>query len=426
MSFSDLLPPFDQRGMDLSLDRMVRALDALGQPCREIPAVQVVGTNGKGSIASFVHRGLVAAGIRTGLTTSPHLVDWTERIRVDHQLISQAVLRERLEALQPLALREGLTPFEVLITAAFVHFSAERVEWMVLEAGLGGRLDATTAHPLRPLLAVASIGLDHCEHLGPSLTAVAAEKAAAIQPGAMVISGPQRPEVAAVLSQRALALDAELSWVEPLGPDWDLGLAGEYQRSNAAVAKAVLERIQAQGWPLEATMIRAGLAATHWPGRLQPVQWQGHSLLIDGAHNPPAAEALCRERSHWPHAGHGVIWIVGIQSHKQAPEMLRILLKPQDQVWIVPVPGHRSWTRSMLLEACPAWGDQVHALPADDGNDDTCTMVIRVLEHLDQQGWPMAAPVIAGSLYLVGELMARGTLDFAHKDHDSKPSRSGL
>lgn len=410
MSFSDLLPPFDQRGMDLSLDRMVRALDALGHPCGSVPAVQVVGTNGKGSIASFVHSGLVASGIRAGLTTSPHLVDWTERIRVDQRAIPAAALRQRLEALQPLALRERLTPFELLITAALVHCSAEQVEWLVLEAGLGGRLDATTAHPCRPLLAVASIGLDHCEHLGGTLAAVAGEKAAAIQQGAVVISAPQAPEVAAVLAERAAAMEADLCWVEPLSSDWVLGLDGIWQRSNAAVAKAVLERIQAMGWPVDAASIRAGLAATHWPGRLQRMDWQQHTVLIDGAHNPPAAEALRQERSHWPHAAQGLTWILAIQAHKQAPAMLQTLLEPQDQAWIVPVPGHHSWTKAMLLNANPAWSQQLFELPRTASDEDGVQPVIRVLEHLERQGWPAATPVIAGSLYLLGDLLASGCL----------------
>lgn len=410
MSFSDLLPPFDQRGMDLSLDRMMRALDALGHPCGTVPAVQVVGTNGKGSIASFVHSGLVASGIRVGLTTSPHLVDWTERIRVDQRTIPAAVLRERLEALQPLAARERLTPFELLITAALVHCAAEQVEWLVLEAGLGGRLDATTAHPFRPLLAVASIGLDHCEHLGGSLAAVAGEKAAAIQQGAVVISAPQAPEVAAVLVERAAAMEAELCWVEPLSSDWVLGLDGGWQRSNAAVAKAVLERIQAMGWPVDATSIRAGLAATRWPGRLQRMTWQQHTVLIDGAHNPPAAEALRRERSTWAHEAQGLTWILAIQAHKQAPAMLHTLLEPQDQAWIVPVPGHNSWTRSMLLQENTAWAEQLFELPGTASGDDGVQPLLRVLEHLETRGWPAAHPVIAGSLYLLGEVLASGCL----------------
>lgn len=411
MSFSDLLPPFDQRGMDLSLDRMERALAELGHPCQTVPAVQVVGTNGKGSIASFVHAGLVAAGIRTGLTTSPHLVEWTERIRVNHAQISTTALRCRLEALQPVAARQRLTPFELLITAALEHFAAEQVSWLVLEAGLGGRLDATTAHPNRPVLAVAAIGLDHCEHLGHSLTAVAHEKAAAIQPGAVVISAPQPQEVVTVLSARAQAMNAELQWVEPLDATWTLGLPGEHQRSNAAVAKAVLERIQAMGWPIAMPAIRTGLAETRWPGRLERMSWRGHDVLIDGAHNPPAAEVLRRERRHWRNAKQGITWILAIQAHKEAPAMLRTLLEPQDQAWIVPVPGHRSWTRSMLLREHPTWGDQLLELPATAIEQHQNDAVIQVLEQLERQGWPTAMPVIAGSLYLIGELLGNRALE---------------
>ena len=406
MTFSDLLPPFEQRGMDLSLDRMVRALAALDHPCATVPAVQVVGTNGKGSIASFIHSGLIAAGLRTGLTTSPHLMEWTERIRVNHQQISPTAFRTRLQALQPLAAQEKLTPFELVITTALQHFAAEQVDWLVLEAGLGGRLDATTAHPNRPLLAVASIGFDHCEHLGTNLTAITGEKAAAIQPGAVVISGPQHPEVEAVLKTSAEAMDADLRWVSPLGLEWELGLNGDHQRSNAAVAKGILESIQAMGWPLESSSIRKGLASARWPGRLQTIDWRQHQVLIDGAHNPPAAEALRSDRRHWPNAESGITWILAMQAHKQAPAMLDILLEPNDQAWIVPVPGHPSWDRSMLVQSNPAWADQLRELPAVSQQRSSRELVETVLRLVDQQGWPRAKPVIAGSLYLVGDLLA--------------------
>ena len=425
MSFSDLLPPFDQRGMDLSLDRMVRALEVLNHPCAQVPAVQVVGTNGKGSIASFVHSGLIAAGLRSGLTISPHLVEWTERIRVNHAQISVEALRRRLKDLQPVAAEQQLTPFELLITAALEHFASQQVDWLVLEAGLGGRLDATTAHPNRPLLAVASIGLDHCEHLGNSLTAVAQEKAAAIQQGAVVISGPQPQEVVRVFSDHAQAMKAQLHWVAPLDSTWSLGLQGDHQRSNAAVAKAVLEHIQGMGWPGDASSIRAGLADAHWPGRLQSVTWRSHGLWIDGAHNPPAAEVLHHERRRWPGAEQGVTWILAIQAHKDAPAMLHTLLTAKDQCWIVPVPGHRSWTRSMLLERNPGWSHQLQELPetaAHPSESHSCDQnpVLRVLEQLERQGWPAAMPVIAGSLYLIGDLLASGALHSlpSHEVHE--------
>ena len=421
MTFSDLLPPFDQRGMDLSLDRMKRALEALHQPCAQVPAVQVVGTNGKGSIASFIHSGLVAAGLKTGLTTSPHLVTWTERIRVDHRQISAETLRRHLEALQPLAQRERLTPFELLITAALVHFAAARVDWLVLEAGLGGRLDATTAHPHRPLLAVATIGLDHCEHLGHSLHAVAEEKAAAIQKGAVVISGPQPADAAEVLSRQASAMQAELHWVDPLDQSWELGLDGIVQRSNAAVAKAVLERIQGWGHPVTPTAIRTGLARASWPGRLQSVAWRGHAVLIDGAHNPPAAAVLREERQHWPGSEQGVIWILAIQRQKQGPEMLRTLLQPEDTAWIVEVPGHRSWSRDELAEAEPELGEQLQTLPDLQTDLSSSRQVKSVLEHLETTGWPTPPPVIAGSLYLLGALINDHVFDADPQQPNPEP-----
>ena len=139
-AFADLIPRFDLRGMDLQLDLMQAALQAMGSPCAEIPAIQVVGTNGKGSIASFLASALQQAGIRTGLTTSPHLVSWCERIRVDGVPITAPCLRRRLEALHALGQTHRLTPFEQLLAAAFDHFRDEDVDLLVLEVGLGGRL----------------------------------------------------------------------------------------------------------------------------------------------------------------------------------------------------------------------------------------------------------------------------------------------
>ncbi len=403
MTLQELLPPFEQRGMDLSLIRIQRALAALGSPSQGIPAVQVVGTNGKGSVATLIDSGLRAAGIRSGLTTSPHLIDWCERIRVEGRMISSQELENHLIALQPLAKRERLTPFELLISAALMHFKAEAVDWMVLEAGLGGRLDATTAHPHRPLVAVASIGLDHCEHLGDTLAAVATEKAAVIEAGTTVISARQAPEVEAVLEQRVQDVGAALHWVPPLPDDWRLGLQGTWQRENGAVALAVLERISAMGWPISPSSIRSGFAAARWPGRMQPMRWRGHPLLLDGAHNPAAAARLAAERRHWPGEREGIDWILGIQAHKQAEPMLRSLLQPADRAWIVPVPDHRSWSVEALQRLCP---ELAHQLLETGGSDP----VLRVLDRLECRGWPQVPPVIAGSLYLLGDLLRRDLL----------------
>lgn len=382
--------------MDLSLARMQEALKELQHPAAAIPAVQVVGTNGKGSIACFIHHGLIAAGLRSGLTVSPHLLSWCERIRVNDQLISIEELRSLLQTLQPVVTTCRLTPFEQLICAALVHFEAQRPDWLVLEAGLGGRLDATTAHPHRPLIAVGAIGLDHREHLGTTLEAIATEKAAAIPPGSHVVSAAQLPEVQRVLERTAAAVNASLRWVEPLAIDWTLGLPGDLQRSNAAVARAALEWIgRDASESISVAAMRAGFAAARWPGRLQWMRWQGRRLRVDGAHNPPAAAALAQERCRWKAADQAQSWVLAIQAHKQAPAMLKHLLQPKDQAWIIPVPEHRSWSLEQLQHAAPELAHQLRG--AADAAD--------AFHQLEHDGWPQAAPVVAGSLYLIGHLL---------------------
>ncbi len=399
---ADLLSPFEQRGMDLSLERMQRALADLANPCADVPAVQVVGTNGKGSIACMIHSGLTAAGLHSGLTTSPHLTSWCERICVNQQQIELPQLRQRLKQLQPLAQHHNLTPFEQLISAALVHFEANTLDWLVLEAGLGGRLDATTAHPYRPLIAIGSIGMDHCEHLGHSLTAISSEKAAVISPGAHVISAPQHEEVTKVLEARSQDMDATLEWVEPLPDAWELGLPGHLQRRNGAVARAALRRMNALGSAITEGQIRQGLAQARWPGRLQTLHWNHQSVRVDGAHNPDAAQQLALERRCWNQPGHQQIWILGIQGHKQAPEMLRILLEPNDEAWIVPVPGHASWTADALSEIFPT---HAHQLRSASSVED---VLIKLFKNDSDRPRPM--PVIAGSLYLIGSLLNEGVL----------------
>ena len=225
--FADLIEPFSRRGVDLGLDRLQAALAELGNPERRFAAVQVAGTNGKGSICTLVHQALLASGIHAGLYTSPHLVSWTERIRLGDTPIASPDLRRHLETATPIAQRHQLTPFELVTAAAFLAFAEANCELVVLEVGLGGRLDATTCHPHRPVIGFASVGLDHAEFLGPDPATIAAEKAGVLQPGAVAISAPQSPEVAAVLSDRAAAVGAELRWVEPLDLDqWPLGLSG--------------------------------------------------------------------------------------------------------------------------------------------------------------------------------------------------------
>ena len=394
--FSELIAPFSRRGVDLGLERLQAALAELGHPERRFAAVQVAGTNGKGSISTMLHTIGSAAGLRCGLYTSPHLLSWCERIRLPTGLISEAALQTLLEDLQPLALRHDLTPFELVTAAAMRAFAESGVELAVLEVGLGGRLDATTVHPDRQVLAFASIGLDHTEHLGPTLAAIAGEKAGVLHGAAVAVSGPQSPEAAAVLSAQATRCHCPLRWVEPLAPAEQggpvLGLRGDLQRLNAAVAAGAAQALAERGWPIDAAAIEQGLRAARWPGRLDLRHFEGRPLLVDGAHNPPAAAALRHELdqhhqdSHQPRR-----WLIGMQRHKDAPALLTSLLRPGDQVRVVALPEeHQSWSTAELAQATGV------AMDAAQGD------LREELTWLVDSG---ALPVACGSLYLVAELL---------------------
>jgi dihydrofolate synthase/folylpolyglutamate synthase len=203
-----------------------------------------------------------------------------------------------------------------------------------------------------------------------------------------------------VLETTCRTQQAKLHWVKPLDSTWQLGLSGAIQRSNAAVALGALRALSGLGWTLPEAVIQEGFATAHWPGRLQTVHWGDQKLRLDGAHNPPAAVQLAEERSQWIDASNGVVWILAIQAHKDAVAMLQTLLQPQDQAWIIPVPSHKSWSRSALLQELPQLEHQLQE--ADD--------LETVLNHLSSNEWPTPVPIVAGSLYLIGDLFAHGVV----------------
>ncbi|MFO7629123.1 MAG: bifunctional folylpolyglutamate synthase/dihydrofolate synthase [Prochlorococcaceae cyanobacterium] len=411
--FAELIEPFSRRGVNLGLERLQAALADLGHPERRFAAVQVAGSNGKGSICTLVHQSLLAAGLHAGFYSSPHLVSWTERIRIGAADIAAAELRQQLQAAAGAAARHNLTPFELVTAAAFLAFAAAGCELVVLEVGLGGRLDATTCHPDRSVIGLASIGLDHREFLGPDLASIATEKAGVLRPGAVALSAPQPPAAAAVLERQARAVGAELRWLEPLAQAADgallidgqwcpCGLPGSLQAANGAVAIGMLQALAERGWSISAAACRQGFAAARWPGRLQQLSWRGMPLLLDGAHNPPAAEALRRELDAHPQR-HGLSggprhWLLGMLASKQGPEILEALLAEGDQAWIVPVPAHASWSRAQLVAARPELAGQL--LEAAD---------LEQAVALAQRANASKRLVVAGSLYLIGALLSSAT-----------------
>ena len=413
VDLDDLLEPFASRGVDLGLERLAGALAAGGHPERRFAAVQVAGTNGKGSICTFLAAILAEAGVHFGVYRSPHLLSWCERLQLGKRWITPAELRADLGRWRPIAAAFHLTPFELLTAAAFDRLAAEAVQLAILEVGLGGRLDATTLHPARRVIGLATIGLDHCEHLGSSLAAIAFEKAGVFQPGAIAISGPQEPEVAAVLGDQAQRLGTELRWVEPLSPQVlggpRLGLAGDLQRRNGAVAVALAQALADQGWAIAAGAIERGLGQARWPGRLEIRSYRGQPLLLDGAHNPPAAIALRQELDQGDLAPWGAgrrRWLLAIQRHKQGAAMLRALLAPGDQAAITPLPGHASWSADDLALACPELAGQLR--PVADPAAGLAWLQPSAGSGPEVGGpseMAAALPVVAGSLYLLGALI---------------------
>ena len=398
----------------LGLDRIERLLEALGSPHRAGRFVHVAGTNGKGSTCAMIESGLRAAGLRTGLYTSPHLVEPTERIRIGGVPISpdqfaqacQTVHQACERLLAAGALECHPTYFETVTAMAFVLFRELRVDVAVLEVGLGGRLDATNV--VAPDLAIITpIDFDHEAFLGKSLEAIAAEKAGILKPGSMALLAPQRPEVDPVLREHAavtgitptLASEWEIRDLEldALGHRFtaagracvrvECRLAGEHQVTNALTAVAALELL---GVP--AAAIERGIRAARWPGRLERVA-QEPDIFLDGAHNPAGARALAAYVRRF-HAGRRVWLVFGAMRDKAAAEMGGILAPVANQVILTAPAQARAVRPQILLELF----DHPRARAAPD---------LAAALTLIEEAAPGDVIFITGSLFLVGEARAR-------------------
>ena len=194
-TFELLSPKYERDNIKLGLSRIKEALQELGNPCKNIPAIQIIGTNGKGSIAAYLESILFEAKKNFGVTTSPHLFDVCERIRVNKKNINKTDFEKIFTLIEKNLSKYELTPFEKIFCCSLNFFDIEKVELLILEAGLGGRLDATTAHKLRPIIAIGNIGLDHKEYLGDTIEKIAKEKLAVIQKDSIVISCNQNSKV---------------------------------------------------------------------------------------------------------------------------------------------------------------------------------------------------------------------------------------
>lgn len=408
MDIDSILKPFQRFGVHLGLERIQRLLANLGNPHHQVPIIHVAGTNGKGSVCAYLSAVLTEAGYRVGRYTSPHLVDWTERICLNEQPIATDTLQQLLLLVQKAIDPEAETPtqFEVITAAAWLYFAQSNVDVAVIEVGLGGRLDATNVCDCPLVSVITSISREHWQQLGPTLADIAREKAGILKPGCPAVVGPLPGSALAVVRSRINELGCPVVWVEPAlevrtaeaqrtqrwvsyqGVEYPLPLLGEMQLTNSAIAIASLQVLQYQGWDISPSAIVDGMAKTKWAGRLQWVSWRNNRLLIDGAHNPAAAQVLRQYVDTLE--SDSVQWVMGMLSTKEHDEIFRAVLRPNDRLYLVPVPDHSSAEPEELAKLA----DKICPLASCQTYDDLFTALDTVA--------PQSLTVLCGSLYLVG------------------------
>ncbi len=351
-------------GIKLGLANIRRLLELLGNPHSSLKTVLVGGTNGKGSTAAMLAKMLAAGGYKVGLYTSPHLDDFRERIKVGDSLIPEARVVELTARMRKaLALGSVLIPitfFEAVTALAYLHFNEEEIDLAVLEVGMGGRLDATNT--TRPLLSIiTSVSRDHCQHLGSSLEQILAEKLEIARPGQALVSGITARRLTPLVKRycrdrgaELFSLNKDFSYlaVRPRTMNYHglsgsidglkLGLSGEHQMSNAALALAGGEILIHHGFDLRREHFRQGLKEVTWPGRLELIPTLP-PVLLDIAHNPAGATALARalrKEYNW----NSLVIVLGIMADKDWPGVMRALLPLADKIIT---------TRPQLPRACP-------------------------------------------------------------------------
>jgi dihydrofolate synthase/folylpolyglutamate synthase len=406
-------------GAKFGLENTFKLAALAGNPQGKLRFIHVAGTNGKGSTCAMLESIYRAAGLRTGLFTSPHLVSFRERIQTNRRLISENEVVRLVAELQPLFKQFSAdhhpTFFEVVTVMALKFFAEQKCDLVIWETGLGGRLDATNI--VTPLASViTNIAFDHEQWLGDTLGKIAAEKAGIIKPGVPAVTAADEPEALAVIERTAREKKAPLIRVAQASRRQTadvmaaLPLAGEHQETNAMLALATVEILQRQ-IPVTLEGIRSGLATVNWPGRLQLIQRPtGQKILLDGAHNVAGAKVL-REalRSGAPSPdsaclkdepsraeavlGVPITLILGILQDKDWQHICETLAPLAARIFTVPVASERTANADDLAKACHASNPSAEIL--------ACANLAGALNKSADEDFV----IITGSLYLVGEAL---------------------
>ena len=409
------------RTIDLSLDRVRGLMARLGNPQDRLPPViHVAGTNGKGSTVAFLRSCLEAAGYRVHVYTSPHLVHFAERIRLAGKLIADEALLALLDEVERCNAGDPITVFEVTTAAAFLAFSRTPADVVVLETGLGGRLDATNLLAAPAVTAITPVSMDHMSFLGDTVAAIAGEKAGILKPHRPGVIARQTAEADRVIAARAEAIGAPLFRQDR---DWqaiattsgwqyssrsmtiDLplpGLAGAHQIDNAGCALACLEQLD--GFSIDAKSLAAGMVNVYWPARLQrltkgpinAILGPGIEVWLDGGHNPAAGDILARTVSTW--TAQPLHLVLGMLSNRSPVDFVAPLRPYLAGIRTVPIPGEAS-AHSAQASAALLAASGIMAMPADSVMD----AVAAIRDDIGSAGGRV---LICGSLYLAGQVLA--------------------
>jgi len=420
----DRLSRLHPKAIDLSLDRIQSLLDDLGNPeTRLPPAIHVAGTNGKGSVVAYLRAILEAAGHRVHAYTSPHLVRFNERIRLAGTEISDADFTAVLEEVETVNAGRPITLFEITTAAALLAFSRVQADVLLLEVGLGGRLDTTNVVNTQIASVITPISMDHMGFLGDTIEKIAFEKAGILREDVPAIIGPQADTVRAVIEAQADHVDAPLlHWDENFhgvrdgkrlvftyGADREHlpapALLGAHQTVNAAAALATAKLIAPKltNGPLHRAR---GMREVVWPARMQKLERgplvamlpEGWSLWLDGGHNADAGRAIAAHFAGWKDeaAGDEIGLVIGMLNSKEPAEYLRPFAGLVDRLATVAIPGEPN-TLSAEDLALAAQEVGLQAVP--------CPSVEAALTHLSEEPGPRGRVLIGGSLYLAGVVL---------------------
>lgn len=395
--------------MRFGLTAISELLSRLGNPQNSYNTILIAGTNGKGSTAAMTASILQAAGYKTGLYTSPHLIDVRERIRVNNKIISESDFGKVISTVKK-KIEQPVTYFELLTAVAFLYFEHRNVDIAVLETGLGGRLDATNVcHPLVSI--ITNIGFDHTAYLGKTLTAIAGEKAGIIKKQGICVTAAKQKRVIDVLenvcrSNKArfyrLGKDMQIkqqkngliaySGLYNNFNDLTVPLTGRHQLENAALALAALEIAGINGFPFDAAAVRKGLRNTKWSGRLE-ILCREPLFVVDGAHNPAGINALCRSLKN-DFTYRRLILIFSALADKDYCQMLPKIAPLADQIILTQLQAGRAEPVANINECVKKMGYEAVI------TENVFESIMRALEMADRRDMICTA----GSLYLVGEI----------------------